>query len=193
MIELDYAPYDYQEAVHISPMRFNLIVGGRRVGKSKMALMELVKHCLTTPKAMAWWVAPTITMAREVGWEEFKDYADTLSPAIADKHETLLRVRFKNGSQIYFKGADNERSLRGRGLTYLVIDEAAFVEPEVWTRALRPALSDKRGKVLLISTPNGRNWFYQQAAYANASDTWGYEHWPTWMNPLIGQDELREA
>ncbi len=193
MIELDYAPYDYQARIHASPHRFNLIVGGRRVGKSKMALMELVKHCLTVPKAMAWWVAPTITMAREVGWEEFKDYKEDLAPAIDSVHETLLRVKFKNGSQIYFKGADNERSLRGRGLTYLVIDEAAFVEPEIWTRALRPALSDRRGQVLLISTPNGRNWFYQQAAFAHDSETWGYEHWPTWMNPLIDDAELREA
>jgi len=192
-IELDYAPHPYQETIHGSPHRFNLIVGGRRVGKSKMALMELIKHCLETPKAMAWWVAPTITMAREVGWEEFKEYKDDLAPAIESCHETLLRVKFKNGSQIYFKGADNERSLRGRGLTYLVIDEAAFVEPEIWTRALRPALSDRKGRVLLISTPNGRNWFYGQAAFAHNSDTWGYQHWPTMMNPLIGEDELIEA
>lgn len=158
-----------------------------------MALMELVKHCLQTPKAMAWWVAPTITMAREVGWEEFKDYRTILEPAIESVHETLARVKFKNGSQIYFKGADNERSLRGRGLTYLVIDEAAFIEPEIWSRALRPALSDRQGRCLLISTPNGRNWFYSQAAFASNSDTWGYAHWPTWMNPLITKEELQEA
>lgn len=192
-IELDYAPYEYQEAIHYSDSRFQLIVGGRRVGKSKMALMELIAHCLSTPKAMAWWVAPTIAMAREVGWEEFKDFKDVLAPAIDSVHETLLKVKFKNGSQIYFKGSDNERALRGRGLTYLVIDEAAFVEPEIWTRALRPALSDKKGKALLISTPNGRNWFYQQAQYAQSSNTWSYHHWPTMMNPLIGEAELIEA
>ena len=193
MQELDYAPYDYQQDFHNSPFRFSLIVGGRRVGKSKMALMELVRHCLETPKAMAWWVAPTFTMAREVGWEEFKEYKDVLEPAIDTIHETLLRVRFKNGSQMYFKGADNERSLRGRGLTYLVMDEAAFIEPHIWSRALRPALSDRQGKCLLISTPNGRNWFYDQAAFASNKDTWGYGHWPTQMNPLISESELMEA
>jgi hypothetical protein len=158
-----------------------------------MALMELIKHCLEVPKAMAWWVAPTITMAREVGWEEFKEYKEVLDPVIESCHETLLRVKFINGSQIYFKGADNERSLRGRGLTYLVLDEAAFIEPEIWTRALRPALSDRGGKCLLISTPNGRNWFYGQAAFAHAAEGWGYEHWPTWLNPLITEAELKEA
>lgn len=192
-VELDYAPYPYQSGYHASDLRFHLIVGGRRVGKSKMALMDMIKHCLETPKAMAWWVAPTISMAREVGWEEFKDFKDDLLPAIFSTSETLLRVKFKNGSSIYFKGADNERSLRGRGLTYLILDEAAFIEPHIWTRALRPALSDRQGKCLLISTPNGRNWFYEQAAFAAANPNWGYAHWPTMMNPLITEEELREA
>lgn len=66
VIELDYAPYDYQSNIHLSDNRYKLIVGGRRVGKSKMALMELIKHCLEVPKANAWWVAPTINMAREI-------------------------------------------------------------------------------------------------------------------------------
>lgn len=108
-------------------------------------------------------------------------------------HETLLKVKFKNGSSLSFKGADNERSLRGRGLTYLVIDEAAFIEQDIWTRALRPALSDRNGKVLLISTPNGRNWFYDQAATASNDSMWLYDHWPTWKNPLITEDELKQA
>lgn len=192
-VELDYAPYDYQMSIHNNPGRFSLIVGGRRVGKSKMALMELIKHCLETPKAMAWWVAPTITMAREVGWEEFKDYADILQPALLSMHETLLTAKFKNGSVLSFKGGDNEKSLRGRGLTYLVLDEAAFIDQEIWTRALRPALSDKQGKAILISTPNGRNWFYQQAAFAHQDELWLYEHWPTHLNPLITEQELIEA
>jgi phage terminase large subunit len=127
------------------------------------------------------------------GWEEFKEFREDLAPALESVHETLLRVKFVNGSTLSFKGADNERSLRGRGLTYLVIDEAAFVEPDIWTRALRPALSDRNGKVLLISTPNGRNWFYDQAAVASLDDMWLYEHWPTWKNPLITEDELKQA
>jgi len=192
-VELEYSPYDYQRAVHFDDHRYKLIVGGRRVGKSKMALMELIKHCLELPKANAWWVAPTISMAREIGWEEFKEYRDDLEPAIESVHETLLRVKFKNGSSISFKGADNERSLRGRGLTYLVIDEAAFIDPDIWTRALRPALSDRNGKAMLISTPNGRNWFYSQAAVASNDEMWLYDHWPTWKNPLITEDELRQA
>ena len=190
-VELDYCPYEYQELIHFSDKRFNLIVGGRRVGKSKLACMELIKHCLETPYATAWWVAPTFSMAREIGWNEFKEYEEALAPAIATVHETLLRVRFTNGSVLYFKSADNERSLRGRGLTYLVMDEAAFIDPEMWSRALFPALTDRKGKALLISTPNGRNWFYEMTMVADSREDWGVYHWPTHMNPLITEEDLR--
>lgn len=192
-IELEYAPYSYQEDFHASKKRFNIITGGRRVGKSRLALMEVLKHCLETKNAMAWWVAPTITMAREIGWNEFQDLKDELDPAIATVHETLLRVRFVNGSYLYFKGADNERSLRGRGLTYLVMDEAAFIDPKIWTQVLFPALTDQQGKALLVSTPNGRNWFYDQWQAAKQRTSWGKFHWPTHMNPLITQEELDQS
>lgn len=190
-IELDYKPYSYQETIHNSEKRFHLIVGGRRVGKTKMAIMDLIKHCLEVPNAMAWFVGPTIAHAREVGWMEFKQYEEVLSPAIKAMHETLLRVEFLNGSMIYFKGADNERSLRGRGLTYLVIDEAAFItDPGIWTRALLPALLDRRGKALLISTPNGRNWFYDMFNKLNP-EMWFVDVWPTIINPQYTDEDMR--
>lgn len=191
-ITIDYVPYKYQKEFHLSPSRFHLIVGGRRVGKSKSAFQDMLKHCLETPKAMAWWVAPTYSMAREIGWAEFKEYEEVLKPAIATSHETLLRVRFTNKSTMYFKGADNERSLRGRGLTYLVMDEAAFIEEEVWRKALYPALTDRKGKALLISTPNGRNWYWERYQAAQKSRAWQVRKWPTRMNPLISDEDYEQ-
>ena len=195
VITIDYSPHDYQVELHDSDVRFKIVVGGRRVGKSLMALHELIRHCITVPKAVGWWVAPTIQMAREVGWEEFLFLKDILNPGIITCHDTLMRVRFTNGSVMYFKGGDNEKSLRGRGLTMVVIDEAAFISEEIWTRAILPALADKQGKALLISTPNGRNWFWKTALDAQNplyKERWGYWHWPSSMNPLMTFDELRE-
>jgi len=196
VIEIDYCPYDYQVELHDSPARFKVIVGGRRVGKSKMALQEIIKHCIEVPYATAWWVAPTIAMAREVGWDEFINMKEELLPGISTVHDTLMRVRFKNGSTLYFKGGDSEKSLRGRGLTMVVIDEAAFLYEEIWTRALLPALADKQGKAIIISTPNGRNWFYRMAIEAASEQKlenprWAYWHWPSYKNPMMTEDELK--
>ena len=192
---LDYSPYDYQVECHQSTERFRVLVGGRRVGKSKLAMQETLKVCLSQPGSLCWWVAPTYKDAREIGWEEFESYAEQLKPAIESIHHSLLRVRFVNGSTIYFKGSDKFDSLRGRGLNFCVIDEAAFCHEDTWKKAIRPALSDKQGRALFTSTPNGRNWYWEQYNYAKRPDIvhWKAWHWPTWKNPLITQEDLDEA
>lgn len=194
-ITLPYSPYSYQTEVHLDPHRFRLMVGGRRVGKSKLAMQELIKTALSTEKQLCWWVSPTYRDAREIGWEEFQNYAEYLSPAIEEIHHSLLRVRFVNGSAIYFKGADAYDSLRGRGLDMVVLDEVAFMKEDVWKKAIRPSLSDKQGRALFTTTPNGRNWFYEQYLYAGypSSTAWKTWHWPTWCNPLITQEDLDAA
>lgn len=194
-LTLDYTPYEYQQQYHTDTSRFTAIAGGRRVGKSKMALMEAIKHCLQQEKAVVWWVAPTLSVARDVGWNEFKEISEVLSPILDNVNETRMEVRFANKSTMTFKGADNEASLRGRGLTFLVMDEAAFIQPDIWSKVLRPALSDKAGKALLISTPNGKNWFYEVFYRANTAQRkiWSAYHWPTPYNPLITEEELQDA
>jgi PBSX family phage terminase large subunit len=194
-LEINYSPHPYQIEVHESEHRFRLIVGGRRVGKTQLALQECIKHCLTTPNALCWWIAPTYREAKEIGWEEFLNFFDTLAPAITAMNSTNLNITFINGAKLFFKGSDNPDSLRGRGLTFLVLDEAAFIHEDAWKKALRPALSDKQGRAIFTSTPNGRNWFYDQFKYA------GYEHntgwrawkWPSHLNPLLTPSDLEDA
>jgi phage terminase large subunit len=195
VITIDYEPHDYQLAVHTHPARFKLVVGGRRVGKSKMALHEIVRHCLEGANRTAWWVAPTHAQAREVGWEEFRLNMDVLMPAIDKVNEALGRIRFKNGSTLLFKSGESERSLRGRGLTFCVIDEAAYIDRDVWRKALIPALSDHNGSAWLVTTPAGRgNWVYELACAAQtpqgAAEGWAYWHWPTMLNPIETPEQI---
>ena len=192
---IDYCPLPYQAEFHLSSSRFNIIAGGRRVGKSLACLHAAIAHCLSTPEAVCWWVSPTLGDAREVGFEEFKKNLDVLSPAISYINETRMKIGFRNGSVLVFKSSESENSLRGRGLTMVVIDEAAFISPSVWKKILRPALSDRQGRAILCSTPNGRNWFHQQ--YEDAGQrtkmSWSRYHWPTNLNPLITADDLADA
>ena len=62
---------------------------------------------------------------------------------------------------IELKGTENAMALRGRSLSGCVLDEAAFMDSGVWFEVLRPALADKQGWALFISTPEGTaSWFY---------------------------------
>lgn len=184
--QIDYRPHQYQLALHQDDSRFKVISGGRRVGKTVLCVQECIKHCLTTPNALVFWVAPTFRDAREIGFEEFSKYEDILQPAIKSINSTQLKITFINGAVWYFKGSDNPDSLRGRGLTLVIMDEAAFCKDNIWPQIIRPALSDKNGKAILISTPNGFNWFKD----IFESDNWMKFMWPTSFNPLISKEEL---
>jgi hypothetical protein len=74
--------------------------------------------------------------------------------------EGEMSIECINGSTIWAKSADNPDSLVGEGLDLLIMDEAARTKPDAWEVALQPALSDKKGDAIFISTPKGKNWFY---------------------------------
>jgi PBSX family phage terminase large subunit len=193
LVTLNYSPFEHQKEMHLDNHRFKVIKGGRRSGKSASALQECIKRALSLPNQLIWWVSPTYREAREIGYETFNEFSEALKPAIISTHESILRIIFTNGSKIYFKGADRIDSLRGRGLDFLVIDEAAFVPRDTWKKVLRPTLSDKNGSALLISTPNGRNWFYELYTSISKDSSWISFSWPSTMNPLITEDELNQA
>ena len=95
---------------------------------------------------------------------------------------------------------DNPDSLRGVSLTYLVLDECAFIKQDVWEKILRAALSDRKGRALFISTPSGRNWFYDVFKLGQREeDEEGYdEEWKSWHfttqdNETIDPKEIEAA
>ena len=76
-----------------------------------------------------------------------------------------------------------------------MIDEAAFVKEDLFTKIIRPALADLKGEAVLISTPDGRNWFYD-AFKTGESDK--FKDWKSWHlttkdNPTIDPEEIDAA
>jgi phage FluMu gp28-like protein len=68
------------------------------------------------------------------------------------------------------------------------------MKEEAWTEALRPALSDRQGKALFISTPKGRNWFWRlyQQGMTDEGETASFQY-PTSSNPFIAPEEIEAA
>ena len=77
----------------------------------------------------------------------------------------------------------------------MVVDEAAFIDEEIWTACLRPALSDRGGKAIFLSTPRGRNWFYHCFERGNdpLNNEWQSWTFPTAANTKIPAEEIAES
>ena len=105
----------------------------------------------------AWWVAPSYKMAA-VGWRLVHELGVQVPGVQVSKVNRMITL--PTGGAVQIRSADDPDSLRGEGLDFVVMDECAFMKEDAWTHALRPALSDRLGKAMFISTPKGRNWFY---------------------------------
>lgn len=127
-----------------------------------------------------------------VGWRLIKRLTAQIPSSIKNEQERL--VILPNGGEIQVRSADNPDSLRGEGLDFLVMDECAFIKESAWTEALRPALSDRKGGALFISTPKGMNWFWRLWLRGERGEG-GWRSWqmPTGSNPFIDADEIAEA
>jgi hypothetical protein len=149
-----------QQTIADDDHRFKVVVAGRRFGKTHLAIRELCFHA-RVPEQEVWYVAPTYKQAKMIVWRKLKQKLQDLR-WIRKANESELSILLKNGSTIALKGADNEDSLRGVGLDYLIMDEFADVDPEAFFEVLRPTLADRQGRAMFIGTPKGiANWAYE--------------------------------
>lgn len=179
-----------QRIIHESKARFRVVTCGRRFGKTFYAGYEALVCALAGGKV--WWVGPNAKQTR-IAWRLLTRMVRLIPGIHVMKSE--LRIEFVGGGFIEIKSGESEESLLGEGLDLVVVDEAALLKEEVWARAIRPTLSDRLGKALLISSPRGRNWFW--AAFAKGQDpeqeNWASFQMPTSANPFIAASEIEEA
>lgn len=159
-----YQPVEWQRRFHASKARYRIACVGRRGGKSEAALHECVMFADQNPGSLVWWVSPSYDQAH-IGWEKFFDAYPTNSPIykklVKSTKKTDPRIiHFTNGSRIEFRSADKPRGLRGRGVNKVVCDEAGEYPDEVWSSCLAPTLLDTGGEAVFISTPMGKNWYF---------------------------------
>lgn len=182
-------PHPGQLEVHNSEARFKVLSAGRRWGKTRLGVNECLDAAAQGGRA--WWVSPSYKTS-EVGWRPLRQIARKIPGAEIRLVDRV--VNFPGGGFVAIRSADNPDSLRGEGLDFVVMDECAFMQKEAWTEAIRPALSDRQGNVLFISTPKGRNWLweiYQRGI--NGEEGWQSWTFPTANNPYIAKEEIDAA
>ena len=175
--------------MHNSDARFKVLSAGRRWGKTRLGVNECLD--VAAQGGRAWWVSPSYKTS-EVGWRPLRQIVRKIPGAEIRLVDRV--VNFPGGGFVAVRSADNPDSLRGEGLDFVVMDECAFMQREAWTEAIRPALSDRQGKVLFISTPKGRNWFWE-IYQRGVSGEEGWQSWtfPTANNPYIAKEEIDAA
>jgi len=203
-MELNFHFHPAQQIIYDSSARFKVVAAGRRFGKSYLAAMLMLMYgakdthtglsgkVYDVSQKPIYYVGPTFEQAKRIIWDLLQFLG---GPLIAKTHENSATITLINGRKIIIKGADDPNSLRGLGYHFVVMDEYAFMKPEVWTKIVRPALTDVEGDALFIGTPEGENHFFDTFCEAKAA---GLPMWEAWQfttldNPTLDKGDVMEA
>lgn len=202
--KLRYQPHVGQQTVHKSRARHRVNAAGRRFGKSQVGGHEL------TPQAYKaylnrgileelglrqeyWIVGPNYTDSEKefrVVYNDLKrlkfpfDRPGTYNnPRSGEMQVSLWQGKF----MILAKSAMHPESLVGEGLHGAVMAEAAKMKDSVWSKYVRPTLSDFNGWSLWNSTPEGRNHFFDKWNDGQNPKMVDWESWrhPSWINNFV--------
>jgi hypothetical protein len=184
-----------QAKVFKSKHRFRVVVAGRRWGKTRWILAELIKAA-RKGRQLVWYVAPTYRMAKQIMWIELMDAIP--KEWIVKSNETSLEIHLVNKSRICLKGADKPDTLRGVGINFLAMDEVQDMRPEVWEVVLRPTLASTRGKAVFAGTPKAFNHLYELFEKGlnkinQERGSWMSWQFPTITSPFIPLAEIEAA
>ena len=188
-----YNPHHNQQKIHDSinnePYKYYALNIGRQFGKSLLAMNQCYYWGFNNANVQIAWVSPIYRQAKKVFDEMVRAFDGT---NLIQKNASELIIKLPNQSTIQFFSAERYDNIRGFTFDYLVCDEFAFMAEQAWTEVLRATVLIKGKKVLLISTPKGKNHFYN-IFNLEAVDTKYKSFWMTSYDGLATKDEIDGA
>lgn len=193
-----YLPRSHQEYLHANLKRFNVLVCHRRFGKTVFAINEMIDQGLRCKKRNPQYayLAPTYGQAKRVSWQILKDAVRKIPGVKINESELRVDIPRENDFiRFMLLGAENPDSLRGIYLDGCILDEFATMAPETWTQVVRPALSDRLGWAIFISTPKGSNHFHKMFMIARQPELsdWFAAVFKSSQTKVLPQSELDAA
>jgi hypothetical protein len=189
-----YNPHQNQKLIHDSinnePYKYYVLNIGRQFGKSLLAQNQILYWGFNKPNSKIGWVSPIFRQAKKVFQDIELAFANS---KIIKTNASDLEIKLPTNTVIKFFSAERYDNIRGETFDYLVIDEFAFIDENAWTEVLRATVLVKGKKVLLISTPKGRNHFYNLFNLDGVNSQYKSFKMTSYDNPIINPTEIDDA
>ena len=155
----------------------NLLVTGNRWGKSFVCAVKILHHALFRPRSLEYnrkrYRICTASITQDQANIVFSQVIafineSELLGSLVTKYTRSPYPRLELGRRVTIEARSTQNRgeyLLGNDYDLFIFDEVAFeTDPEyVVEEVILMRLADRAGKLDLVSTPNGRNWFYLRA------------------------------
>lgn len=184
--------YDYQKEI-VTKLQNNrrvTVVTSRQAGKTTTAAAIILHYILFNEHKTVALLANKGDAAREI-LDRIKIAYEALPQWIQQGVDEWNKgsIELENGCKV-LAAATSSSAIRGKSISLLYIDEAAFVEnwDEFFASVFPTISSGETTKILFTSTPNGLNHFYKTCMGA-ADGSNGYQYVEVPWQRVPGRDE----
>jgi len=189
-----YKPHPKQLEIHKAIQgegKYFVVSIGRQFGKTLLGENQALKWAIENKNWKVGWVSPTYKQCKKV----FKEVVRALGkcPFVVRINNSDLIIEFDTGSVILFYSAEAYDTIRGETFDGLICDEFAFFKPAAWDEVLKATVLVKGKKVLIMSTPKGKNQFYKVFNLANDNPQYKSFFGTSYDNPFIDPEEIEDA
>jgi hypothetical protein len=170
-----------------------LLHGGRRAGKSHLALVALVMYAIAVPESIVWAVAPTDPKTAELRRALGSPGRAALMPRAWYRWLKEDRVfRLCNGSEILLQSGKTD--LKEGRVDLALYNEGQLMRADGYAQ-IRGGIADRGGMVLIAANPPDRpigRWIAEYHDRVKAGKQAGRLFWfDPFRNPHINHDALR--
>ena len=186
------------DIMHDDDTQFLVARWSRQCGKTIFAEIMMIEY-LCKPNTFNAYISPTFAQGKKVFAELQQLLEDT--GIIKKANAQDLKIESVYGSTLKFFSMESPTSIRGNTVSgILVMDEAAFFPTQLsdgsdpFYNVIFPIIKARKPKVLVISTPNGKQGMYHDL-YMNAyNGVKGYRELTATIydDDLISKEEIEE-
>lgn len=165
-IELElYKPHHYQKLIHKAcedkQYKYVVVVAGRQSGKTIAEMMQAIVWAFSANNISIGLISPSDAQCIKIQNDMINMLQNTGVILASVKGIQNRKIKFINGSEIVFKSSKSENTIRGNSWHYLICDEMAYISEDIFQNILFPCLAVKGKKMLICSTPKGKNFLYR--------------------------------
>lgn len=153
----------FLDIIHNKKPVITLANMGRQVGKTYVDIFDAISWSMNNSKHKTMFISPTYANNTRIMSDvdtHFYDHREMQSRIFAEIKWKEQQYTFHNGAILKMNSAEQGDNLRGPSQDRIYVDEAAFMARSIITEILLPMITRTNGNLILTSTPNGRNWFY---------------------------------
>lgn len=190
-------------AIQNPKYRFIVACLSRRTGKSEIS--NMIGHLVTlNPGSQILIMAPNYSLSA-ISWDLQRKFLNMFDVELTRSNAKDKIIEISNGSIVRMGSVSQVDSVVGRSYDFIIYDEAALNDDgaSAYNIQLRPTLDKPNSKAVFISTPRGKNWFYDfyMRGYDFNVEKGMAQEYPTWCsikstwqdNPRANLQDVEDA